>query len=208
MIAIKDKSVIFNKFIATLQYTLQLYIITQTENTTEKISTEYSKLFQVNKETIQEFINDVLYPGEREQQKQQELELETRTINNKQELETKESKSKELRETRLIIPPIQIPDWIPVDSWNDFVDSRKKLKKPLTQVAIKLAISSLSKLKSEGSDPKEVLEQSIPLKLSSSTVGVPIDLASIVDSFPKMLKLIEPRFIAASSLIPSFFDVR
>lgn len=75
--------------------------------------------------------------------------------------EPKESNSKELRVTRLIISPIQIPDWIPVDAWNDFVDSRKKLKKPLTQVAIKLAISSLSKLKSEGSDPKEVLEQSI-----------------------------------------------
>jgi uncharacterized protein YdaU (DUF1376 family) len=75
--------------------------------------------------------------------------------------EPKESKSKELRETRLIIPPIQIPDWIPVDAWNDFVDSRKKLRKPLTQGAIKLAISTLSKLKSEGNDPKEVIEQSI-----------------------------------------------
>ena len=75
--------------------------------------------------------------------------------------ESKEFKSKELRETRLIIPPIQIPDWIPVDAWNDFVDSRKKLRKPLTQGAIKLAISTLSKLKSEGNDPKEVIEQSI-----------------------------------------------
>jgi hypothetical protein len=62
---------------------------------------------------------------------------------------------------KVIIPPIQIPDWIPVDAWNDFVDSRKKLKKPLTQVAIKLAISTLSKLKAEGNDPKEVIEQSI-----------------------------------------------
>ena len=75
--------------------------------------------------------------------------------------ESKEFKSKELRETRLIIPPIQIPDWIPVDAWNDFVVSRKKLRKPLTQGAIKLAISTLSKLKSEGNDPKEVIEQSI-----------------------------------------------
>ena len=91
----------------------------------------------------------------------QELELETRTINNKQELEPKESNSKELRVTRLIISPIQIPDWIPVDAWNDFVDSRKKLRKPLTQGAIKLAISTLSKLKLEGNDPKEVIEQSI-----------------------------------------------
>lgn len=78
-----------------------------------------------------------------------------------QKSEPKESKSKELRETRLIIPPIQIPDWIPVDAWNDFVDSRKKLRKPLTQGAIKLAISTLSKLKAEGNDPKEVIEQSI-----------------------------------------------
>ena len=62
---------------------------------------------------------------------------------------------------KVIISPIQIPDWIPVDAWNDFVDSRKKLKKPLTQVAIKLAISTLSKLKAEGNDPKEVIEQSI-----------------------------------------------
>lgn len=78
-----------------------------------------------------------------------------------QKSETSKPKSKELRETRLIIPPIQIPDWIPVDAWNDFVDSRKKLRKPLTQGAIKLAISTLSKLKAEGNDPKEVIEQSI-----------------------------------------------
>jgi uncharacterized protein YdaU (DUF1376 family) len=54
-----------------------------------------------------------------------------------------------------------LPSWIPVDAWNDFVDSRKKLRKPLTQGAIKLAISTLSKLKAEGNDPKEVIEQSI-----------------------------------------------
>ena len=78
-----------------------------------------------------------------------------------QKSETSKPKSKELRVTRLIISPIQIPDWIPVDAWNDFVDSRKKLRKPLTQGAIKLAISTLSKLKAEGNDPKEVIEQSI-----------------------------------------------
>jgi len=75
-IDIATKQVIFNKFIATLQYTLQLYIITQPENTTEKISTEYSKLFNVDEKAIQEFINHVLYPGKREQQKQEFQELE------------------------------------------------------------------------------------------------------------------------------------
>jgi hypothetical protein len=90
-IDIATKQVIFNKFIATLQYTLQLYIITQTENTTEKISTEYSKLFNVDKKAIQEFINDVLYPGEREQQNQQERELERQ----KQELEREQNRELE-----------------------------------------------------------------------------------------------------------------
>ena len=72
-----------------------------------------------------------------------------------------ETKNKPIALVKVIIPPIQIPDWIPVDAWNDFVDSRKKLRKPLTQGAIKLAISTLSKLKLEGNDPKEVIEQSI-----------------------------------------------
>jgi len=76
-IATKHKQVIFNKFIATLQYTLQLYIITHTENTTEQISTEYSKLFNEDEKAIQEFINDVLYPGKREQEREQNRELET-----------------------------------------------------------------------------------------------------------------------------------
>lgn len=69
-IDIADEVDIINKFKATLQYTLQLYIA-QPDKTIENISTEYSKLFQVNKETIQEFIIDVLYPGQREKQKRE-----------------------------------------------------------------------------------------------------------------------------------------
>jgi predicted ribosome quality control (RQC) complex YloA/Tae2 family protein len=89
MIAIKDKPDIINKFKATLQYTLQLYIA-QPENTTEKISTEYSKLFNVDEKAIQEFINDVLYPGQLEQQKQQHQELE------RQEREQQKQQNREL----------------------------------------------------------------------------------------------------------------
>ena len=69
-INIANTPVIINKFKATLQYTLQLYIA-QPDNTIENIFTEYSKLFQVNKETIKESIIDVLYPGQREQQKRE-----------------------------------------------------------------------------------------------------------------------------------------
>jgi hypothetical protein len=73
----------------------------------------------------------------------------------------KKPNSKTMRETRLIIPPVQVPDWMPVDAWNDFVESRRKIRKPMTQNAIKLAISTLSKLKSEGNNVQEVIEQSI-----------------------------------------------
>jgi uncharacterized protein YdaU (DUF1376 family) len=87
---------------------------------------------------------------------------EPRTSNQEpKESNSKEPKSKTMRETRLIIPPVQVPDWMPVDAWNDFVESRRKIRKPMTQNAIKLAISTLSKLKSEGNNVQEVIEQSI-----------------------------------------------
>jgi uncharacterized protein YdaU (DUF1376 family) len=87
---------------------------------------------------------------------------EPRTSNQEpKESNSKEPKSKTMRETRLIIPPVQVPDWMPVDAWNDFVESRRKIRKPMTQNAIKLAISTLSKLKSQGNNVQEVIEQSI-----------------------------------------------
>ena len=76
------------------------------------------------------------------------------------ESKSKEPRSKDMRETRLIINPIQVPDWMPVDSWNDFVESRRKLRKPMTQNAIKLAISTLEKLRLQGNNVQEVIEQS------------------------------------------------
>ena len=45
--------------------------------------------------------------------------------------------------------------------WKDFVDMRNKIKAPLTDKAIELAISKLSKLKDEGNNPTEILNESI-----------------------------------------------
>ena len=58
-------------------------------------------------------------------------------------------------------PVFGIPDWIPPETWIDFVESRKKIRKPMTPGAVKLAILTLSNLRDEGNDPKAVLEQSI-----------------------------------------------
>jgi hypothetical protein len=53
------------------------------------------------------------------------------------------------------------PEWMPIDAWHAFVTMRNKIKKPLTDDAIHLAVVRLGKLRGEGHDPKSVLEQSV-----------------------------------------------
>jgi len=56
---------------------------------------------------------------------------------------------------------IILPEYINSELWNAYVEMRKKIKKPLTKYAIKLALNKLEKLRQEGEDPNQVLEQSI-----------------------------------------------
>ncbi len=55
----------------------------------------------------------------------------------------------------------QLPDWIKKDTWDAFLEMRKKKKATPTPRAIELLIRELGKLKLAGNDPNEVLEQSI-----------------------------------------------
>jgi hypothetical protein len=57
-------------------------------------------------------------------------------------------------------PTPSFPDWIPIDAWNGFVEMRKRIKHPLSQRATEIAIKELTKLRDEGQDPSEVLDQS------------------------------------------------
>jgi len=54
-----------------------------------------------------------------------------------------------------------IPNWIPKEEFEEYKKMRQKIKKPMTDRAIELAIKKLETLKSEGYDPQQVLEQSI-----------------------------------------------
>jgi hypothetical protein len=47
------------------------------------------------------------------------------------------------------------------ETWNAFIEMRKKMKAPPTEKAISLLINQLAKLKESGDDPNLVLEQSI-----------------------------------------------
>jgi hypothetical protein len=53
-----------------------------------------------------------------------------------------------------------LPEWLPVDAWQGFVDMRKKLKAPLTPRAITLLMTKLAELRTQGNDPGAVLDQS------------------------------------------------
>ena len=56
---------------------------------------------------------------------------------------------------------IVLPDIISVESWNKWLEHRKKQKKPMTEYAKELAIKKLTKLHKEGHNPKDVIEHSI-----------------------------------------------
>jgi len=54
-----------------------------------------------------------------------------------------------------------LPDWMPKEEWDGFVEMRKKIKKPLTDLAKKLTVNELERLKKAGNEPRAVLNQSI-----------------------------------------------
>lgn len=67
-----------------------------------------------------------------------------------------EKKKKRLKPSRATLP-----DWLPREEWEGFVEMRKKAKSPLTPRAINLAISELEKLRAQGQDPGAVLNQTV-----------------------------------------------
>lgn len=54
-----------------------------------------------------------------------------------------------------------IPDWIPADEWKAFVEYRSKIKAPLTDHAVKVAIDKLDKFRAAGENIADVLNQTI-----------------------------------------------
>lgn len=54
----------------------------------------------------------------------------------------------------------ELPDWLPHDEWSAFVAMRVRLRAPLTDRAILLAIRELEKLRAQGHEPAAVLDQS------------------------------------------------
>lgn len=54
-----------------------------------------------------------------------------------------------------------LPEWLPLEEYNSFIEMRTKLNKKPTENAKELLIKKLDKLRQEGNDPKQVLQESI-----------------------------------------------
>lgn len=55
-----------------------------------------------------------------------------------------------------------LPDWLPPEAWAEWCEYRRKLKaKGWTQMAARKSLASLSQLRDDGHDPREVIDQSI-----------------------------------------------
>jgi len=55
---------------------------------------------------------------------------------------------------------IGIPDWMPMDAWNGWVEMRKKRKRPLTDRATARAINKLDAIRAKGHDIEDLLDRS------------------------------------------------
>lgn len=82
-----------------------------------------------------------------------------KALNHVQSNTTDKHSSKTTPEKRK--PKFILPDWIPREDWDDFMELRKKKGKPLTERAKDLTIRKLADFNARGSPPDQVLQQSI-----------------------------------------------
>ena len=54
-----------------------------------------------------------------------------------------------------------LPEWVPIESWLAFLEMRKKIKKPMTERAMELAIKKLDAMRSGGHDVAVILDNSV-----------------------------------------------
>lgn len=63
-------------------------------------------------------------------------------------------------EPSINIDKVVLPDWLPMDAWNGWVEMRKQRKRPLTDRATARAINKLDDIRSKGHDIEDLLDRS------------------------------------------------
>lgn len=54
----------------------------------------------------------------------------------------------------------ELPDWVPLEAWEGWLEMRKAKKVPTTPRAQKLALAKLAEFRAQGMDPEKVIDQS------------------------------------------------
>ncbi|AGH49577.1 hypothetical protein G432_09260 [Sphingomonas sp. MM-1] len=75
-------------------------------------------------------------------------------------LSQKTSSSSKARAKKSAVEPFAVPDWVPADAWNGWLEMRRQEGKRPTPRALELAIEELRKLADAGHPPGAVLDQS------------------------------------------------
>lgn len=70
------------------------------------------------------------------------------------------AKPKRKRKASGALPAIDLPDWMPVDAWNGFIEMRLSKGAKPTERAMELIIRRLDEFRHRGHDPTAVLDQS------------------------------------------------
>ncbi|MDE2104340.1 MAG: hypothetical protein KGL39_44290 [Patescibacteria group bacterium] len=62
---------------------------------------------------------------------------------------------------QLSIPGFELPDWVPLEAWQEWLAMRRRIRKPLVGPrAARRALTKLDQLRAEGQDLADVLDQS------------------------------------------------
>jgi len=84
-------------------------------------------------------------------------------------VEKKTGKAKATKGSLVTVGMLAIPEWLPVDRLQAFLDYRVDIKKPMTKHGAELLIGELTKLRAAGHDPVDSINRSI---MSGKWLGV------------------------------------
>ena len=82
---------------------------------------------------------------------------ETETYKQEREKEKSKKEKRPVAKTATFV----LPDWIPAENWKQYLEMRRRIKKPMTDYAMKLAVRELEKLHNQGQDVGAVINQSV-----------------------------------------------
>jgi len=119
-------------------------------------------LYKTSTNTEQEQLTNDFLREKNKEKKIQEKKQVKRDYNYKKHNEEKPKERKEdCKEGRKTGYIIDLPPYIQPAIWNEYLEMRKKIRKPMTDYAKYLAMKKLERFQSQGYDPNKILEQSI-----------------------------------------------